>query len=139
MLTELSRVFTYTVTGEERIGGRAVWVLHGIPKPGAIPANREMKVLSAMVVNFWIDQATYQWVKVEAEVTRPVSMYGIAKVGMGTKFLLEQEPISATLWLPKRFDVQVRASVLGFLNEDSSREETYSAYRPRITSANRAR
>jgi hypothetical protein len=76
---------------------------------------------------------------VEAEVTRPVAIYGIAKVGMGTKFLLEQEPVSANLWLPKRFDIQVRASVLGFLNEDSSRVETYSAYRPRITRANRAR
>jgi len=135
MLNELSRAFDYTVVGEDRKDSRRVWVLRGVPKPGYTPANRETKVMAGMVVNFWIDQNTYQWVRVEAEVKKPVSIYGLAKVGVGTKFILEQEPISPNLWLPKRFQVDVRASALGFLNEDSNREEIYTDYRPRISTA----
>ena len=32
-------------------------------------------------------------------------------------------------WLPKRFQIEVRATALGFINQDSSREEIYADYR----------
>ena len=84
-----------------------------------------------MEVTFWVDKKTYQWPRVEAEVRTPVSLYGmIGKVNPGTKFVLEQEPVLSNLWLPKRFHMQVNATALGFISEDSSTEETYSNYRP---------
>jgi hypothetical protein len=43
---------------------------------------------------------------------------------------LEQEPIANNLWLPKHFSMQVNASALGFLNEDSRDDEIYLAYKP---------
>jgi hypothetical protein len=76
----------------------------------------------------WIDKAEYQWVKVEAEVTAPVSLYLVAHVGAGTRFSLEQMPIEKNLWLPKRFAMQARVSVLG-VPEHRKEEETYSGYR----------
>jgi hypothetical protein len=70
-------------------------------------------------------------VRVRAEVFETVSFYGfLAKVRPGTKFLLEQQPVSDHLWLPKHFQTQVSASVLGVFNEDSTDDETYSNYRP---------
>jgi hypothetical protein len=129
MLMELCEAFDYQVTGEKQIGEKSVWVLQGTPKPGYIAKTRESKVLSGMNVEFWIEKTSYQWVRVEAEVVRPISFYAIAKVGPGTKFVLEQEPVSANVWLPKSFSMQVKASAFGFLNEDSVHDETYSNYR----------
>jgi hypothetical protein len=84
-----------------------------------------------MTGRLWIDKNQNQWVKVRAEVIKPVSFFGfLAKVGPGTHFLLEQEPITNNLWLPKHFNMQVNASALGFLNEDSRDDETYLDYKP---------
>ena len=59
----------------------------------------------------WIDESSCQWVKVEAHVMNPGSMFGfLAKVKPGTRFELEQAPVTSTLWLPKRFVVTVKAN-----------------------------
>ncbi len=78
----------------------------------------------------WIDKSQYQWVRVEADVMRPVTMYAVAKVGPGTRFCLEQAPVAGNLWLPTHFSVSVKASALGFINEDSTDDETYRQYKP---------
>ena len=46
----------------------------------------------------------------------------------GTRFELEQIPVSETLWLPKRFVVTVRATALGIHNEDSFNEDDFRDY-----------
>ena len=76
----------------------------------------------------WIDKADVQWVKVEAEVTHPVSFYGVAAVAPGTKFILEQEPIGDGIWMPKHFAVRVKSSVF-WMSHSSSDDEHYSNYR----------
>ena len=79
----------------------------------------------------WIDKATNQWVKVHAEVVRPVTFYGfLAKVGPGTEFDLEQEPVANGIWLPKTFNVRVKATALGFFSENSNESDTYRDYQP---------
>ncbi len=130
MLAEMANAFEYAVTGEDMLEGHKVWVIKASPKPGFVAHDREGRVLKNMDGELWIDQATYQWVKVEAHVTKPVSMYGfLAKVKPGTRFELEQSPVSAALWLPKRFVVTVRASVLGVANENSFNEDDFRDYR----------
>lgn len=136
MMNEMASALTYTLAGQEYLDGHDVWVLDATPKPGYIPKTHDAKVLTGMKGKLWIDKATYQWVKVEAEVFKPVSFYGfIAKVGPGTKFVLEQEPVTADVWLPKHFSMNVNASALGFINEDSTEDDTYRNYRlnPKMT------
>ena len=88
-------------------------------------------MLTGMRGTLWIDQATYQWVKVEAEVFRPVSMYGfIAKVEPGTRFILEQQPVNEKVWLPKRLQVTVRATALGLFKENSTEDDSFHNYQP---------
>lgn len=128
LLSELAEAFDYTLRGEIEKDGHEVWMLAGKPKAGYVPRSRESKVLSGMDVTFWIDKKTYQWLRVEAEVVKPVSIYGIAKVSPGTKFTLDQAPISGGLWMPKRFTMQVSASALGFIKEAFVQEQTYSDY-----------
>jgi len=96
-----------------------------------VPRDRDAKVLTGMKGMLWVCKETYQWVKVEAEVTRPVNFYGfLAKVGPGTRFELEQEPVADGLWMPKHFSTRVYAMALGFINQNSTDDETYRDYRP---------
>ena len=131
MLMDMLDVFDFRLRGEENVDGHDCWALEASPKPGFEPRNRETKVLAGMRGWLWIDKNTNQWVRVQAEVFKPVSFFGfVAKVGPGTKFLLEQEPVAENVWLPKRFSVQVQASALGFFDESSTDDETYADYRP---------
>jgi hypothetical protein len=88
-------------------------------------------VLAGMRGKLWVDKSQYQWVRVQAEVFKAVNLFGfVAKVGPGTRILLEQEPVADNLWLPKRFSVHVSASALGFFDESSVDDETYRDYKP---------
>jgi hypothetical protein len=130
MMAEMVNAFDFTLASEGQLSGHDVWVLDASPKPGYVPKTQETKVLTGMKGRLWIEKERYQWVKVAAEVTRPISMYLVAKVGPGTRFELEQEPVGGGVWLPKHFSTNVNASALKFINEDLTDDETYSNYRP---------
>jgi hypothetical protein len=51
----------------------------------------------------WIDKATYQWARVEAETTDTIS-WGLflARLSPGAKMTFEQTEVNSELWLPKR-------------------------------------
>ena len=131
MMREMSEAFNFKLVSETKVNGRDAYEFAATPKPGYVPKNRDTKVLTGMKGTLWVDKGTYQWIKVQAEVIHPVSFYGvIAKVSPGTRFELEQEPVAGNLWLPKHFAVRVNASAFGFINENSTDDETYSRYRP---------
>jgi hypothetical protein len=131
MLQEMVDAFQFHLSGEAEVDGHPCWALDAEPRPGYAPSNHEGRVLKGMKGQLWIDKATNQWVKVHAEVVKPVSFFGfLAKVGPGTEFDLEQAPIADGVWLPKVFNVRVNASALGFLNQDSSENDTYQDYQP---------
>jgi hypothetical protein len=131
MLQEMVDAFQFHLAGEAKVDGHACWILNAEPRPGYEPVSHEGRVLKGMKGQLWIDQATNQWVKVHAEVVRPVTFYGfLAKVGPGTEFDLEQAPVTDGVWLPKAFHVNVRASALGFFSENSTENDTYRDYQP---------
>lgn len=133
MLKEMIDAFQFRLAGDQRVDGYDCWVLDAEPKPDYDPSDHEGRVLKGMKGQLWIDKASYQWVKVHAQVVKPVSFFGfLAKVGPGTEFYLEQEPVPLGngLWFPKVFNVQVKAIALGFFNEDSTEHETYRDYQP---------
>lgn len=138
MLTLLRRmvnVLEFRLVGEETVDGHDCWVLYTGPKPGYEPQNQEDKVLAGTTGRLWIDKSQYQWVKAQAEVVKPISLYGfLAKVSPGTHFLLEQEPIADNLWLPKHFNIEVNASAFGFLHKDFHNDVTYRDYKALIQS-----
>jgi hypothetical protein len=138
LLEQMVEALDYRLVGEDTVDGRSCYVLEGTPKPGYRPPTRESRVLTGMRGKLWIDARQYQWVKVEAEVFRPVA-FGlfIAHVEPGTQFLLEQKPVPGGLWLPSHFAVQVKSKVLGW-SRNSSVEETYWNYH-RASEGERAR
>jgi hypothetical protein len=129
LLQEMVKAIDFKLAGEETTDGHRCYVLEGTPKPGYQPSNRETKVLEGMRGKMWIDEQTYQWVKVEADVFRPVA-FGlfVAKVEPGTEFTLEQEPVAGNIWLPSHFSVRLKATILGYWSRNSTDDETYSDY-----------
>lgn len=131
MLKEMIDAFQFHLADDAQVDGHDCWLLEAEPKPGYDPTDHEGRVLKGMRGQLWIDKSSYQWVKVRAEVVRPVSFYGfLAKVGPGTEFYLEQEPVADGLWFPKVFNVRVKATALGFFSEDSTEHDTYRDYQP---------
>lgn len=129
MMREMTKALVFAVTGESQVNGCRVYVLRATPRPGYRPPNHEAKVLTAMQGTLWIDEASYQWVRAEAEVTRPV-WFGLflVKVYPGTRFLLEQAPVEGGVWMPAHFRMQIKSSIL-LLHKDFTHDETYHDYR----------
>lgn len=128
MLLEMVHAFDFHPLGSQMVNGRKTWVFAASVKPGYHPDSHEGKVLAAMRGKLWIDQQDCQWVKVEAEVTRSVTFaFGLASVIPGTRFLLEQKPVGARIWLPSYFETRVNANVL-WAKKRTVEEETYSSY-----------
>ncbi len=131
MLKNMVDAFDFQFAGEETVNGYDCWVLDATPKRSYQPKDRETKVLTGMRGRLWVEKSQYQWVRVRAEVFKPVSLFGFfAKVGPGTRFQLEQAPVADNLWLPSHFSMRVNASAFGFINENSSDDETYGKYVP---------
>jgi hypothetical protein len=131
MLQEMVAAFRFHLTGEAQVDERFCWVLDAEPRPGYEAVNHEGRVLKGMKGRLWIDKATNQWVKVHAEVVKPVSFYGfLAKVGPGTEFDLEQAPVMDNVWMPTQFQVRVNSTALGLFKDRSTENDTYRDYQP---------
>jgi hypothetical protein len=128
LMQEMVRAFDFNLAGEETVNGRRCYVLDAVPRPSYEPISRETKVLKGMRGKMWIDEEQKQWVKVHAEVFRPVA-FGlfVAHVQPGTEFELEQTPVEGNLWLPSHFKMRVKAQVL-LWSRRSSDDETYTNY-----------
>jgi hypothetical protein len=100
---EIPDLFDLRLEGDSTVDGRPVWVVSGAPRPGAQPKSRDAKMLLKIRGRMWIDKATYQWAKVEAETTGTIS-WGLflARLNAGAKLVFEQAEVNSEIWLPKR-------------------------------------
>jgi hypothetical protein len=129
LVQEMAEAFDFRLVGEQKLDNYDVDVFEASPRPGYQPKSRETKVLTGMKGTLWIDKETYQWVRVEADAIKPVWMgWFIAEISPGTRFLLEQAPVTKKFWLPEHFSIEVKARVL-WLKKSYSHDETYRDYR----------
>lgn len=130
LMTQFVAAFNFHLQGEQKLEGHSVYVIRATPRPGYRPPDYQAKVLTGMEGMLWIDQATFQWVRVEAEVIHPVWIEGpLAQVEPGTEFFLEKTPVDNGIWLPKRFVMKARAKVLALFSHHTGEDETYWGYR----------
>jgi hypothetical protein len=142
MMEQLTKAFDFTMLGQHRVHGFNVYVLKATPRPGYKPPSMELEVLPGMHGELWIDQKSFHWVKVMAQVIHPVSIAGfLAEVEPGTRFELENLPVGdGSTWQPSHFSMRSNAKVFHLFTRESSEDDTYSDYRPVSTSsANTAR
>src|ERR1019366_10478433 len=73
------------------------------PRPGAKAKSGNAKTLLKLRGRMWINKATYQWTRVEAETTDTIS-WGLflARLNYGAKMIFEQTEVNSELWFPKR-------------------------------------
>ncbi len=128
-MQQLTAAFNFTLTGKQKIGPYNVYVLRATPRPDYRPPNMQTEVLTGMQGQLWIDEETFQWVKVEAQVVRPVYIDGfLARVEPGTRFELEKMPVEDGIWLPQHFSMRSRAKVFLLFPRRASDDETYFDY-----------
>jgi len=129
MMAQLTKAFTFTLIGQQKLRGFNVWALKATPCKDYRPPTMETEVLTGMRGQLWIDQKTFQWVKVVAEVVHPVSIGGfLAEVQPGTRFELEKAPVGGAVWLASHFAMKSDAKVLHVFNRGSEEEDTFSDY-----------
>jgi len=136
LILELTKAFTFTIAGTGKLGAHDVYILNAEPRKGYVPPNTDTRVLTGMRGKLWIERTSFQWVKVDVEVFRPVSIGGfIARVEPGTRFEFEQEPVSAGIWLPSHFAVRSRSKIMFLFNRQTDEDDTYFDYHPAQNSA----
>lgn len=129
MMAQLTKAFTFTLAGQQKLRGFDVWALNATPCKDYRPPNMETQVLTGMRGQLWIDRKTFQWVKVVAEVVHPVSIGGfLAKVEPGTRFELDKMPVPGGVWMASHFSMKSDAKVLHMFNHSSQDDETYFDY-----------
>ena len=129
LMQQLTDAFDFRLMGTEEVEGVSCYKFDATPKPNYRPPVEKARVLLGMRGQMWIDQQHFHWVKVRAEVTKPVTFgFFVARVKPGTEFKLEQMPVG-NFWLPKYFVEKVNASVLGVYGYRSQLESFYSNYK----------
>jgi hypothetical protein len=129
MMAQLTKAFSFKLIGEQQLNGFNVWALKATPLASYKPPNMETEVLQGMEGQLWIDQKTFQWVKVTARVVRPVSLAGfLAQVQPGTQFELEKKPVATGIWLASHFSMKSDAKVLHVFSHNSQEEVAFFDY-----------
>jgi hypothetical protein len=131
MLDQMTRAFDFHLVGERDFDGRRVYELKATPRKGYQPPNRDTQVLTGMEGTLWIDRDTFQWVKVEAHVTRPVKIVGfLAEVEPGTHFELEKKPVAGdeNIWMAAHFAMKSRARVMFLIPQHGEEDDSFFDY-----------
>jgi hypothetical protein len=114
-LDEVPEEFNFRLLGVEQVSGKPAWVISAEPKIGYQPKARGAKLIQNMRGKVWIDQAEFQWVKVEAEATGKLSYgFGMLKIDPGATVTFEQARVNDEIWLPARASIRFngRAALL---------------------------
>jgi hypothetical protein len=126
MMSQLTVAFNFILLGTHQLRGYTVWALKAIPKPGYQPPNMDCQVLPGMQGEMWIDQKTYEWVKVTARVIHPVAIDGVlAQVQPGTRFEIEKNPVGQGIWQITHYSSHADAHVLFLFNHEQDDRVTY--------------
>jgi hypothetical protein len=131
MLDQMTSAFDFHLVGERDLDGRRVYELKATPRKGYQPPNRDTQVLTGMEGTLWIDRDTFQWVKVEAHVTRPVKIVGfLAEVEPGTHFELEKKPVAGdeNIWMATHFAMKSRARVMFLIPHHGEEDDSFFDY-----------
>ena len=111
-------VFIPTWRGRETRGGRPLVKVQLDPNPKFNATSRTTEMFAHVRAVVWIEPASAQLARVEAEVVRDISVGGgvLGKVYRGGKFAVEQVEVAEGVWLPTRiqYDFKGRKFVFGF-------------------------
>jgi hypothetical protein len=127
---ELPDAFDFTLTGEEVLEGRPVYVIVASPKPGYKPKSAVTAFFPKIKLRLWIDQRDYQGARIEMEVLDTISLGGfLLRVSKGSRLLIEQSRVNNEVWLPKKVSLHATARLLLIKGLNRDIEFTFSDYK----------
>lgn len=95
----LSR-YSYQLLGEEKVSGRATWILEFKPKENVKEEGFLDKLVNAMQGTIWVDQQDYEMAKVNVHLGKKVSFFGgIAGAIEKMDLQLIQTRVDSAAWL----------------------------------------
>jgi hypothetical protein len=129
LIQQMTTAFDFHLIGEHSLNGYKVYVLRATPRHGYKPPDRDSQALTGMEGTMWIDQKTFQWVKVEAHVIRPVRIEGfLAEVEPGTRFEVEKRPVTSDIWMATHFSMRSNARVMFLFSRKGEEDDSYFNY-----------
>jgi hypothetical protein len=129
LIEQLTTAFDFRLAGKRVLNGFKVYVLKATPRKEYKPPDRDSEVLTGMQETLWIDQQTFQWVKVEAQVIHPVRIEGfLALVEPGTRFEVEKRPITTDFWFASHFSMKSNAKVMLLFPHRGEEDDMYFHY-----------
>ncbi len=100
---DLPNLFDVTLTGEEEIRGRKVWVLDAVPKAGRVPATQHERDVMSFRRKYWIDQAESVPVRVRYTVTGD----GVNFAMPGSFLQMDADKVGEDAWLEVALVVEI--------------------------------
>lgn len=129
-IREIPDAFVFRVTGVENISNQAAWVIDADPKPGYHAVNSRANVFSKVRARIWIEQATYHWVKVDAQVIDSLGFdLGLLRVEPGGQLHFEQTRVNNEIWLPSSIVVRADARLALIKKIRAEYDIRYSGYK----------
>jgi len=129
-LLEIPDAYDLHLDGNDKIEGREVWVISGVPKAGYHAKSREGAALSKVHGKMWIDTVGYQWVRLEARTTETISFgWFLLRLDPGATLTLEQARVNDEVWLPKREHLSGSGRVALVKRITEEQEITWSDYK----------
>jgi hypothetical protein len=128
-LREFTEAYQFTKLGEDTVSGRKVWIIEANPNPKYKARSQQAKIFVRVRGKLWIDEANFQWARVEAQVLETIS-FGLflVRLAPGASFTLEQTRVNDEVWLPSRIDVRADARLGLILKMRAGLTIVYSDY-----------
>jgi hypothetical protein len=129
-LAEIPAAFDLTLLGVEQVSGVPAWVIDASPRPAFRSRVKNAEMLKKFRGRLWIEQSTYQWVKVEAETVAPIR-FGLilAKLDQGARLSFEQTLVNGEIWLPLHIAVRAGARLALLKKLELDADVTFRDYR----------
>ena len=132
---EFPEALDFQLLGEETINGRPALHLNAEPKPGYRAKNMRARVFEKLKAQIWIDKASSELVKADAEMFDTVSVgFGmIGRVEKGTRFKINRRLVADGVWLIDSQSMRFDARILYFKTMHTEASTQWSDFRRRPT------
>jgi hypothetical protein len=104
IVDELFRMDELVLEGREDIDGRSTILISFKPRPAYKPASEDAQAIQKLAGRAWMDEETYQLVKLEATLldSLGVGPGRLIKLQKGAQAFLERRRVNNEIWLPAR-------------------------------------
>lgn len=127
---EVAEAFDFKIAGQDRVDGREVWIVDAEPRRDYHARSRDAKILPHVRGRLWIDQTTFDWVKLDATVIDSLT-WGLflVRLDKGAHIAIDETRVNEEVWLPRWISITASARLGIFKQLRVQQETTYRNFR----------